>query len=121
MDRFEALYSFWAGFGIPAYEQNSVPDADSISFPYITYEAVVSGFDEDAFSNASIWTRNTSWSEADRLSDMIEADLKNGGRIVPYSGGMLWITPEAPFSQSMGDDADNLIKRKVLSVAIHFS
>ena len=39
MDRYEAQYAFWSSFGVPAYEQNSVPDLDDLTFPYITFEA----------------------------------------------------------------------------------
>lgn len=120
MDRWEAQYKFWSGFGVPAYEQNSVPDADHVVFPYITYEAVSSEFNEDASPYASIWTRSTSWASADRLSDLIEGSIRGGGAIVEHNNGILWITANAPFSTSMGDPNDDMVKRKLLSVTIHF-
>lgn len=121
MDRWEAQYSFWSSFGVPAYEETSVPDRDDIAFPYLTYSAVAAPFNGDVLANASIWTRSNSWLQADTISDLIEAALKNGGRVVNYNGGMLWITAEAPFAQSMGDPEDDKIKRKLLSVAVHFA
>ena len=120
MDRFEALYSFWSSFGIPAYESGSVPDAESVVFPYLTYDVMSSPFDGEVVANASIWTRSTSWVTADAFSDAIERRLENGGAILEYAGGIVWITPEVPFSQSMGDPADDLIKRKLLTVQLHF-
>lgn len=119
MDRWEAQYSFWASFGVPAYEENSVPDLDEVTFPYITYQAVSSPFDGDAMINASIWTRSTSWLVADNLSDAIETRLKNGGAVVPYTGGILWYTAETPFAQNMGDPDDDRIKRKLLALILH--
>lgn len=121
MDKYEALYSFWSRFNIPAYEENSVPDESEVSFPYITYQAVSSSFDEDAVVNSSIWTRSTSWLTADTIANSIEEYLKNGGVTVPYNNGVIWITPGVPFAQSMGDPDDDRIKRKVLSVTLHFS
>ena len=121
MDRYEAQYKFWASFGVPAYEANSVPDETEVSFPYITYNAIATPFDGDAVVNASIWTRSTSWLAADTLADAIEAALKDGGQVLHYNGGLIWITAETPFAQNMGDQDDDRIKRKLLTVALHFS
>lgn len=120
MDKWEAQYEFWSGFGVPAYEQNSVPDADHVVFPYITYTAASSTFDEDAAVTASVYTRSTSWEEADRISDLIETRLKNGGAVVKCDDGGVWFTIRPPFSQSMGDPDDDMVKRKVISVMLHF-
>lgn len=121
MDRYEATYSFWASFGVPAYEENAVPDLDDVIFPYITYQAASAGFDGDVPVNASIWTRSLSWLEADTIADLVENRLKNGGENVAYTGGAIWITAETPFAQNMGDPDDDRIKRKLLSVVLHFS
>lgn len=105
---------------MPAYEANSVPDQDNVTYPYITYEAVLAGFDEDAIIDASIWTRSTSWNSADALANSVFSLIKDGGLTISYDTGMLWFTPETPFAQSMGDPDDDLIKRKRLSVLAHF-
>lgn len=120
MDRWEAQYNFWASFGIPAYEENSVPDLDEVVFPYLTYEAAVSGFDESAMVSVSIWTRSTSWAEADTLADNIEGRIKNGGALLPYDNGVIWATPSTPFAQNMGDESDDRIKRKILNINLQF-
>ena len=36
MDKSQALNTFWNSFGIPAYDEYTVPDGTSI--PYITYD-----------------------------------------------------------------------------------
>lgn len=120
MDKWEAQYQFWSGFGVPAYEQNSVPDADHVIFPYITYEAASSSFDEEAYVTASVYTRSTSWEEADRISDLIETKLKNGGFVILCDAGGVWFTIRPPFSQSTGDPNDDMVKRKIISVTLHF-
>lgn len=121
MDRYQAQYNFWNGFNVTAYEENSVPDVDAVSYPYITYQAVTAPFDGDVAVNASIWTRDTSWAVADGLADAIEASLKSGGTVLNYTGGMIWVTAATPFAQSMGDPNDDRIKRKLLSVMLHFA
>lgn len=121
MDRYEAQYLFWSSFGVPAYEENSVPDVGEIEFPYITYQAVVSPFDNNVPVSASIWTRSTSWAEADTLADAVENALKSGGKVLPYTGGIIWVTPRNPFAQSMGDPQDDQIKRKLLLATLYFA
>lgn len=119
-DRWQAQYNFWASFGVPAYEEHSVPDADEVTFPYITYEAETAGFDQGTVVAASVWTRSTSWAQADAISDIIEDRLKNGGVLESYTGGWIWFTPEFPFSQNIGDPDDDRIKRKRLAVQLQF-
>ena len=117
-DKWEALYNFWSSFGIPAYEENSVPDSDDVTFPYITYNALTAEFDSDLSDAASIWTKSTSWLSADTIANTIAARLKNGGETIPYADGMIWITLES--IQSMGDPNNDKIKRKLLMVVYHF-
>lgn len=120
MDKWEAQYEFWSGFGVPAYEQNSVPDADHVVFPYITYQAVSSGFGSELYVSASVWTKSTSWLEADTISNSIEEKLRYGGVLVPYDGGVIWFVPDTVFSESLGDPSDDTVKRKQLSVIVQF-
>lgn len=120
MDRWEALYNFWSSFGVPAYEENSVPDLKTLTFPYITYQASVSGWDEPLQITASIWDENTSWSRVDGLSDTIEKAIRIADPVA-YKSGMyrVWIG-DTPFSQNMGDPDNDKIRRKVLTVMFEF-
>lgn len=120
MDKWQAQYAFWSGFGIPAYEENSVPTGDNRpSFPYLTYQAVDAPFNEDSPVAASIWTQGYSWAQADQKANDIMTALKNGGRIQPYDDGIIWVTADTV--QSMGDPDNDTIKRKVVTVTIHFA
>lgn len=121
MDKYEAQYAFWSSFGIQAYEENSVPDLDDVTFPYLTYEAISGLFDGDVAATASIWSRSASWLQADTLANIIEARLKDGGEVIRYDSGMIWVTAETPFSQNMGDPTDDRIRRKLLRVVWHFA
>lgn len=121
MDRYQTQYAFWSSFGVEAYEENSVPDEDEVEFPYITYQAMASPFDDNGGVTASIWDRSTSWLTADTLADAIETRLKDGGQVISYEGGVIWITADSPFAQNMGDPDDDRIKRKRLAVVLHFA
>ena len=122
MDKWQAQYDFWSSFGIPAYDASSVPDGDNRpDFPYITYNGVDGTFKSDIPTSASIWTRDFSWLSANEISNAIYQTLKNGGIVVPYDRGIIWVTAENPFAQNMGDPDDDLIRRKVLNVALHFA
>ena len=121
MDKWQAQYNLWSSFGYPAYDASSVPDGNNKpSFPYITYQGVDGTFDSDIPVTVSIWTRDYSWSQANAISNTIYQALKNGGETVRYSDGLIWATPGSPFSQNMGDPDDDLIRRKVLNVLLHF-
>ncbi len=119
-DRWQTQYNFWASFGVPAYEENSVPDADETSMPYITYQAVTAHFDGDVAVSASIWTRSTSWEQADVIANEIFDALENGGLTIPFDSGLIWYTAGVPFAQAMGDPNDDAVKRKLINVTAHF-
>lgn len=121
MDKYQAQALFWNSFNVPAYEVNSVPDLDTVAFPYITYEMYSNTFNGDITASASVWTRSTSWLSADTITNAIETALRDGGQIMHYDGGMIWVTAGNPFAQNMGDPSDDRIKRKRLSVVLHFA
>ena len=56
MTKAAAIYQFWNGFGLTAYEENTVPH-DAV-FPYITYQLVTDSFDREIPLTASIWYRS---------------------------------------------------------------
>lgn len=117
-DRWQAQYTFWSSFGLPAYEENSVPVNED--YPYITYEAYSSPFDGDVAVSASVWTRRSKWTQADSVANAILDRLKDGGVLLPYDGGVIWVTADRPIAQSMGDPDDNMVKRKLIRVILHF-
>lgn len=119
-DKWEAQYQFWNQFGVEAYEENTVPDVKEIAYPYITYQAAAGGFGDPAAITASIYDRNTSWINADRLSDEIEHHIRT---MLPmaYDKGRMWVSiGDTIFAQNMGDPEDDLIKRKVLNLIFEF-
>ena len=118
MTKEAALYKFWSGFGIPAYEENTVPH--DASFPYITYQLVTDSFDREVPVTASVWYRSESWTAINAKTDEISQTISRGGKIIPCDGGAIWLKRGQPFAQSMGDESDNLIKRKYLNITAEF-
>ena len=116
----QALYNFFSGFELPAYEENTVPTgANAPALPYITYATATSGFDSDVQISASLWYKGYSWEGADRKAAEINAALAHGGKMIPYTGGALWIRRGTPFAQHMADD-DDTIRRIYLNLTAEY-
>ena len=121
MTKEAALYNFWSMFGLPAYEENSVPSGeDGAEFPYITYQVVADSFGNDVAMSGSVWYRSTSWKEANAKAQEISNVLGSGGVTLACDGGIIWLRRGVPFAQSMGDDSDDLIKRKYINITAEF-
>lgn len=118
MTKAAAINKFWNSFSLMAYEENSVPD--DAEFPYITYQLVTDSFDNETLLTASIWYRGTSWVNANAKAEEISQTISRGGIFLRCDGGKIWLKRGTPFSQSMGDDTDDLIKRKYLNVIAEY-
>lgn len=118
MTKAAAIYQFWNCFGLTAYEENAVPD--DAAFPYITYQLVTDSFDREIPLTASIWYRSESWAGINSKTEEISQKISRGGKIVACDGGAIWLKRGQPFAQNMGDESDNLIKRKYLNIKAEF-
>ena len=116
----QALYNFFSGFELPAYEENTVPTGANVpELPYITYATATSGFDDNVQISASLWYKGYSWEGADRKAAEINAALAHGGKMIPYTGGSLWIRRGTPFAQHMADENDT-IRRIYLNLTAEY-
>ena len=116
----QALYNFFSGFDLPAYEENTVPTgANAPALPYITYATATGDFDNDVQISGSLWYSGYSWADADRKAAEISAALANGGKLIPYTGGALWIRRGTPFAQHMADENDT-IRRIYLNLTAEY-
>ena len=120
MDKWQAQHSFWSSFGVPAWEEHSVPDDQRNTYPRITYEAATGVFESTVSITASIWTRSSSWATADTLANTMEEYIKSmgcpsidGGRYRVYIG-------DTTFAQKMDDPEDDQIKRILINVTFEF-
>ena len=126
MTKAAAIHAFWNGFGLKAFEENYVKDADEDGnpiepkMPYITYQLVTDSFDREVAATASIWYRSTGWKAINAKTEEISQKISRGGKIIPCDGGAIWLKRGQPFAQNMGDESDNLIKRKYINISIVF-
>ena len=118
MTKAAAIYQFWNSFGLTAYEENTVPT--DATFPYITYQLVTDSFDREVPVAVSLWYRSESWTAINAKTEEISANIGLGGKIIKCDGGRIWIKRGQPFAQNMGDESDDLIKRKYLNLTFEF-
>lgn len=116
MDKWQAQDLYWNSFGLPAYNENTVPE--TAKMPYITYEAVDGSLDGEMSVNASAWFRGTKWSEVCQQTDAI---ARNADREIKIDGGYMKVR-KAPsyFAQPMGEPSDKAVRRMRLNVNIEF-
>ena len=118
MTKAAAIYQIWSVFGLTAYEENTVPT--DAAFPYITYQLVTDSFDREVAATASLWYRGENWTAINAKTEEISAHIGLGGKIIKCDGGRIWIKRGQPFAQNMGDESDDLIKRKYLNLTFEF-
>ena len=118
MTKAAAIYQFWSSFGLTAYEENTVPT--DAALPYITYQLVTDSFYREIPLTASIWYRSESWAGINAKTEEISQKIGRGGKVIPCDGGAIWLKRGQPFAQSMGDESDDLIKRKYLNITAEF-
>ena len=113
-----ALYKFWSSFGLPAYNEQSVPEGAEL--PYITYEVSEAAFGERINLSASIWSRSTSWAFNDKKLNEISEEIGRTGKFIDYDKGCLWILRGVPFGTSAGDLNDSAVKRTIINIMAEF-
>ena len=118
MTKAAAIYQFWNGFGLTAYEENTVPT--DAAFPYVTYQLVTDSLDREVAATASLWYRGESWTAINSKTEEISKKIGASGKKIAVDGGGIWIKRGQPFAQNMGDESDDLIKRKYINISIVF-
>lgn len=119
MDKHQALYGFWSSFGLPAYDQYTVPDGATL--PYITYEDVTDSLGNVVNMTASLWYRGPGWAaisrKAQEIADAIEA---MDPITLPLDTGRLYLTRGTPWAQRMNEPDDSGIRRVVLNLQAEY-
>jgi hypothetical protein len=114
----QAIHNFWSGFGLTAYEENSV--SDEAELPYITYSVSYDTFGNSVPMSASIWYRSTSWGDLIAKKDLISEAIGEESVLLPTDEGSVRIWRGSPFAQRMGD-VDNSIKRYLLNITAEYN
>ena len=121
MDRWQALNSFWAQFGLTVYDQTTVPTGtDAPAFPYLTYEAAVGSSSDDVFLTASLWYKSYGWADITAKTEAIHEAIGERGVRVQCDKGVLWIRRANPFARRSSDPTDDSIRRMNLMVNVKF-
>lgn len=121
MDKAQALYSFWSGFGLPAYDASSVPTGDNApDFPYITYFVATDSLGYPTALNASLWYRTSSWTAISQKAEEIAQAIVTMRKPISIEGGYVWLVKGQPFAQRMNDPTDDMIRRMYLNVTAEY-
>jgi hypothetical protein len=130
MNKEQAYSEFWSGFGVLAWEENSMPDDETIQslidagvaeakYPYIAYQVIVDDLGHPVFPTASIYDRSTSWKRVDELANVISERIKNMNTI-KLDNGRMFITKGSPFMQHQMESEDMNIRRVILNLGVEF-
>ena len=118
MDKAQGMQAFWSSFGLPAYDQNTVPE--DAEMPYITYELLTDSLGTAVPMLASLWYYTPSWREiSQKAEEIAEYIATMSPPAFPIDGGRIYITKGTPFAQRMSDESP-FIRRIVLSVMVEY-
>ena len=109
----KAMKDFFSGFGLPAYEEYSVPD--DVELPYITYHLAEPEPFEKASMYAQVWFRTKSNAEILEVADAIVGAI-GVGKILENRGGYTVLWNETPNIQILVDDD---VRRAYINLSIN--
>ena len=119
MDKEQAIHNFWNSFGIPAYDETTVPD--SAVFPYITYSMATDSIGNVVPISLNIYYRSNSWRDVTLKSEEIAKRIKeNGYEMITFDKGYIYLTGGTPFAQRVAIDEDRAIKRIYMNILAEF-
>lgn len=121
MTKEAAIQSFFESYGLPAFPATSVPTSgdEQPDFPYITYIAPTDSDFGRLIVSCSVYYRSENWTDINATVRTISQDIM-GGKVIECDGGAIVVRKGSPFAQPMGDDSDNMIKRKILNFEFLF-
>lgn len=117
IDKQQALFKFWSGFGLPAYEQTTVPD--NAELPYITYETATADLDQKLVLSGHLWERTTKWLFLDNKANEISRFIEEMSPI-KIDEGYVYITKENPFARRLSDENDSNIRGYAFNIGVEF-
>ena len=122
MDKAQAIHNFWSGFGIHAYDENTLPSDknNAPEMPYITYSVYEDKIENQIPLTANLWYRSTKWQEISEKLKEIEEYLYEMDRPIKIDGGYLYLFEGTPFAQRMSDPSDDMVRRIYINVTAEF-
>lgn len=116
MNKAQAIQTFWESFGVPAYEESTVPD--NAVMPYITYSMVEDSIDHPIPMTGSVWDKTYSWTRVSQIVDNISNELIQV-KSIPLDVGFVYITRGTAFAQRMVDE-DDTIRRIYINLMVEY-
>jgi len=114
MTKDAVIQSFFASF-LPAYPAISVPTGDDApEYPYITYTSPTDADMGRLSVTASLWYRGTNWTSVNAMIRQM-SEVIGQAKTLPCDDGAIIVRKGTPWAQPMGDNADPMVKRKILN------
>lgn len=97
------IYTFLSGFGVPVYDENSVPE-DAV-FPYMTYNPIITDWDGSALMQVRLWdypgpdhSAGRIYGIVDQIGESIDSESKilpvGTHKYVTLAKGEPWVQPQ---------------------------
>ena len=119
MTKEQALHKFFNSFDIIGYRNTSVPD--DVIFPFMTYDAPISSFEEDPVSiTVNLYFYTDSEAIPDAKAEEIRKAIGMGGVLLNCEGGAIWLKWGAPWCQSLVDETNRNIKRRYINITAEY-
>lgn len=119
MTKEQALHNFFNQFDIIGYRNTSVPD--DVIFPYLTYDAPISSFEEDPVSiTLNLYFYTDSEAIPDAKAEEIRQRIGGGGVLLNCEGGKIWLKHGSPWCQSLVDATNSNIKRRYINITAEY-
>ncbi len=118
MTKEAALQAFFSGFALPAYASASVPD-DAV-LPYLTYDCIVGGWEEQAGLTVNLWYYTAGEEAPNAKARELSDAIGNGGVQLPCDSGTIWLKRGSPWCQAVADDTGGNLKRRYINVTAEY-
>lgn len=117
MDKAQAINAFWNSFGLPAYDERTLPE--SVKMPYITYEVGTASLDEPIILSGNLWYNGNSWQAISQKATEIEEYIQT---MIPIKidTGRVFITKGTPFSTRLDEPEAPLVRRILINIGVEY-
>ncbi len=129
MNKSQAITEFWNSFGIPAFDETTVPEyiddghGNQVKLvpPYITFNIVEDSLNSVVNLYANIWYKSTSWREITlKTAEIAKRLVEMQPPTIELDNGRLYLTKGTPFAQRMSEPTDDTIRRMYINVQAEF-
>lgn len=119
MTKAAAIKQFLDSFGMPAYPTSSVPE--DAELPFLTYELTVAAWEAAPVGmTVNLWFYTTSEKVPNDKAQEISEAIGHGGKVLACEGGYIWLKRGEPWCQSLRDESNANIKRRLLNLTAEY-